>query len=178
MNIKGVFLLYTILQWVVLLIIVIVFTFVGGKNWMDEYKWIYLGLGVALACVFIIWTVISQFRIPLAVHIIFAVITNIAVSIFCGMATTCFEMKWCLTSLALTTVFAASIFLAAIFLKSFLLSNFNFLIACSVLMGIILILFIVFSVIQFHLKVCVFFETRIISPENVSYLEGSYSPFH
>ncbi|CAH8864161.1 unnamed protein product, partial [Trichobilharzia szidati] len=92
-------------------------------------------------------------QISLAVDIIFAVITNIVISILCGMVTTCFEVKWCLTSLALDTVFATLIFLTAIYSKSFTLLSYKFSFVFSGIMGSIFIILVIFSVIQSHLEI-------------------------
>ncbi|CAH8864155.1 unnamed protein product [Trichobilharzia szidati] len=127
----------------------------GSGRMIGPYDWMYLGLVLALACAYIIWAVIFTLRIPLSVHIIFAVITNIAVSIICGLEATCLEWKLRLISLVLATVFAVLIFLPAIFTKSFILSNFAIQIICSSLMGIILFILIILLWIGFHFQLLI-----------------------
>nr|CAH8864030.1 unnamed protein product [Trichobilharzia regenti] len=114
MNVKGIFLLFLTLQLVVLLTIVLIFNDVGDKTWIDKYKWIFVSAGAFSACVYIIWTAISSFRIPLAVHIIFAVIMNIVMSIFCGVVATFYITKWCLASYALAILLIILLFPAAV----------------------------------------------------------------
>ncbi|CAH8864171.1 unnamed protein product [Trichobilharzia szidati] len=74
-TVKGIFLLCTISQSVILLIVVLIFNYVGDKTWIDKNEWGFVGAGAFLACEYIIWAGISYLRIPLAVHIMFAVIT-------------------------------------------------------------------------------------------------------
>ncbi|CAH8864163.1 unnamed protein product, partial [Trichobilharzia szidati] len=130
-----------------------IFIFVPNGEGICKYRWAYLGLTVVLACLYVTWVVILRMKTPLVVNIVFAVITNILMSVFCGMVTTCFDVKWCLTSLALATVFAVLIFLAAIYMKSFTLLNYKFLFICSGILGAICIVLIISSALRFPLKI-------------------------
>ncbi|CAH8864149.1 unnamed protein product [Trichobilharzia szidati] len=75
MNIKSIFILCTVSQWIAMLITVLIFIFVPNGGVICKYRWAYLGLTVVLACLYVTWVVILRMKTPLVVNIVFAVIT-------------------------------------------------------------------------------------------------------